>query len=173
MQHPGATFFIGIMSTALAATGCDGVLSEKLHQGNTDGGLISQVTQPACDKPGDNPAPTPADGHHHPGEDCLMCHHQGGLSPPFTFGGTAFLKSDGATAVAGATIHLIDAMGSDVRIVTATNGNFWSTDLVTYPVIAFASLCPTVTPMVTTIDATGGSCNASGCHTSGFRVHVP
>ncbi len=102
-----------------------------------------------------------------------MCHYQGGEGPPFTFGGTLFADSGGSTPLAGGTFHLIDANGTDVIVVSQMNGNFWSTELVTFPVLAFGSLCPDVKPMIAPIRETDGSCNKGGCHTSGFRMHVP
>ena len=166
-----ATPSIGVQRNSCTAlvllAACNGVLREKPVQGDVDGGI--EVQAPACDQPA---APT-SDGHHHAGEDCLMCHYQGGGGPPFSFGGTLFADPGGSQPIAGATIHLIDAMGTDVTVTTQTNGNFWSYDFISYPVIAFSSQCPTVTPMVTPVRNTDGSCNTSGCHTSGFRVHVP
>jgi hypothetical protein len=153
--------------TIVFLVACNGVLREKPVQGDVDAAL--GVVAPMCDQP----AAPAGDGHHHPGEDCLMCHYQGGGGPPFTFGGTLFADSGGSQPVAGATIHLIDANGTDILVTSQTNGNFWSVDLVTFPVIAFGSLCPDVLPMVTPVRDTDGSCNKSGCHTSGFRVHVP
>jgi hypothetical protein len=151
----------------VAAGGCVGVLEETGQDVQDD--PLGDIPEPPCD----DPQVSAGDGHHHPGEDCLMCHHQGGMAPPYTFAGTLFAASGGATPRAGATVHLIDALGTDVIVVSADNGNFWSIDLVTYPVVAFASLCPDVTPMLAPLDETDGSCNASGCHTSGFRLHVP
>ena len=102
-----------------------------------------------------------------------MCHHQGGTAPPFTFAGTIYASSGGAAPFAGATLHVVDAMGTDVVATSQANGNFWSTELVAFPVLAFATLCPGVAPMHTALGERDGSCNSSGCHTSGFRVHVP
>jgi hypothetical protein len=157
-----------VLSIVIASAGCEGVLQEKTG-GGADAGPLGQVQAPPCDLPA---TPT-GDGHHHPGEECLMCHHQGGMdmAPPFTFAGTIYDGPGGTTPVAGATFHLIDALGTDVIVQSQTNGNFYSTDLLTFPVIAFASACPDVKPMVTPIGEADGSCNRSGCHTSGFRLH--
>ena len=156
-------------AAALIAAACDGILKEQTGGDGVDAGALAQIETPPCDPP----AAPAGDGHHHPGEDCLMCHHQGGEGPPFTFGGTVFASSGGGAPLAGATIHLIDALGTDVVVTTQSNGNFWSTDLVTFPVLAFTSLCPDVKPMLTPLGETDGSCNRAGCHTSGFRMHVP
>lgn len=93
------------------------------------------------------------------------------MGPPFTFAGTMFETSGGSAPLAGGTFHLIDAMGTDVIVTTQSNGNFYSTDLVTFPVVAFGTLCPEVKPMIAVLRESDGSCNTSGCHTSGFRLH--
>jgi len=102
-----------------------------------------------------------------------MCHYQGGGGPPFSYAGTLYTDIGGSAPVEGATIHLIDALGTDALVTTAANGNFWSFDLVTYPVVAFVSMCPSVIPMITPVGEADGGCNKSTCHTAGFRVHVP
>jgi hypothetical protein len=160
-----------LAAAGLLASACDGLLKET-GGAAPDAGPLAQIEPPPCDPPA-AVAPVPADGHHHPGEDCLMCHYQGGGGPPFTFAGTLYADSGGAAPLAAATFHLIDALGTDVVVTTASNGNFWSIDLVTFPVVAFASLCPDVKPMLTPLGETDGSCNRAGCHTSGFRMHVP
>lgn len=152
-----------------AIAGCSGVLHEKPNGIEVDAGAIDEIPAPAC-------APavaSPGTGHHNPGEDCLMCHYQGGadMAPPFTFAGTLFDSSGGSAPVAGTTIHLIDAVGNQSIVVSEDNGNFYSTDLLVYPVRAFTSLCPDVARMVAPLGEADGSCNRSGCHTSGFRLH--
>jgi hypothetical protein len=160
----------GLVASTLLVLSCDGSLREKPGTSDVDASALAQIPTPPCDPP----ATATSDGHHRPGEDCLMCHYQGGEGPPFTFGGTLFTDSGGTTAVAGSSFHLIDAMGTDVIVAAQTNGNFWSTELVTFPVVTFGSLCPDVVPMLGPLhDASDGSCNKAGCHTSGFRVHVP
>ena len=162
----GVSRIICIVS-CITLIGCNGVLREKPVEGTADSTL--GVVAPSCDVP----APSIGDGHHHPGEDCMMCHYQGGGGPPFTYGGTLYTDVAGTAPVEGATIHMIDANGTDTLVTTAANGNFWSYDLVTYPVVAFASFCPDVKPMVTPLGESDGGCNKGGCHTGGFRVHVP
>lgn len=157
-----------ITAAWLLASACDGLLRETGGEA-PDAGPLAQIEPPPCDPP----AAATGDGHHRPGEDCLMCHYQGGEGPPFTFAGTLFRDSGGAAPLPSATLHLIDALGTDVVVTTQANGNFWSTDLVTFPVVAFASLCPDVKAMVTPLGGTDGSCNRAGCHTSGFRMHTP
>jgi hypothetical protein len=149
--------------------GCDGTLEEKPSQGNVDASGLTMVPTPSCD-PG---MAANGDGHHNPGQDCLSCHYQGGTGPPYTFAGTLYGDSGGSMPLAGATIHMIDAADTDVVVVTAQNGNFFSTDTVQPPVVAFASACPNIPAMIAYISTTDTSCNTSGCHTDGFRVHVP
>jgi hypothetical protein len=152
----------------VASGACDGVLREKTGA-EVDAGVLGQIQAPACDPP----ATPVGDGHHFPGEDCLMCHHQGGMegAPPFTFAGTMFDSSGGTAPIGGATYHLIDALGTDVVVQTETNGNFYSLELLTFPVIAFESQCPDVVRMLGPVTEADASCNRSGCHTSGFRLH--
>jgi hypothetical protein len=154
----------------IALGGCEGVLREKPTGLDVDASALTGVQAPPCDPP----ATPMTDGHHHPGEDCLTCHFQGNaeMAPPFTFAGTLYTSNGGATPFAGATIHLIDAMGTDSIVVSQMNGNFYSVDFLTFPVRAFASQCPAdVRPMQADIRDVDGSCNTTGCHTSGFRLH--
>jgi len=162
-----------VISTLLLGAGCTGVLDEQ--RSSADASL--SVPTPPCDD-----VITPdTDGHHMPGEHCLQCHIQGGEGMPYTYAGTLFDSRGGAAPVAGATIHVIDANGMDAIAISQANGNFWSTDPITFPAVAFVSLCPDVRPMIGLLaepQAAGGlsedaSCNrpGGGCHTSGARVH--
>ena len=87
-----------------------------------------------------------------------------------TLGGTLYSAATGGAAVAGATINVIDANGKTVKIVSANNGNFWTTTVLAYPIKVNASLCPATVPMVSTV-AGNGACN--NCHNSTMQVHVP
>jgi|SRR6266511_4279406 len=107
-----------------------------------------------------------ANGHHNAGESCGDCHSSGRLK--WTVAGTLYDAVGGTTGVAGATIHVTDSKGVKVTILTANNGNFWTTTALTPPLRVSGSLCPNSAAMSS--DATG-FCNS--CHTSGFRVHVP
>ena len=80
----------------------------------------------------------------------------------------------GAAVLAGATIRIIDAAGNDVPLLTARNGNFWTTRAVVYPLEASASACPTTRAMIAAIVNGGGNCNTGGCHGPGAeRVYLP
>ena len=135
--------------------------------GFDDGGI---TFAPDCQ----DPQAFSADGHHRPGEDCLECHTQGTGTgaPPFSIGGTIYTDMNGGQpATLGSPIHLVNANGSDVVVLTAQNGNFWSFDTLAFPVTAYAAQCPTVEPMITPLELADGSCNRAGCHTAGFRVY--
>lgn len=107
-------------------------------------------------------------GRHNAGKDCLGCHN-GGQAIAFTVGGTLFDSPAGANAVAGATIVLLEANGRTTKLITASNGNFYTTAPLSFPLKVSASKCPSTTPMVDPVS--GGGCN--GCHGSGNRVHLP
>ena len=114
-------------------------------------------------------ATPPDDGHHNAGQACLGC-HDGNGGPRFTVAGTLYGAASGGGALAGATIEIIDAKGTTARIVTSSNGNFYTAQALTAPLTTRASGCPNDTPMQS--KATG-DCNASGCHTSAMRIRLP
>lgn len=155
--------------------GCSGNLHEKPGASELDASALMSIDPPPCAE-----AMTPADGSGdctgggQPGDDCLMCHYQGGGATPFTFAGTLY-DAAGAAPVAGATIYLQDQFGNIATTLTHAQGNFFSTDgYVMYPAKAFVSLCPDVVGMVGPVDeTTGANCNTAGCHTAGFRIHLP
>jgi len=88
-----------------------------------------------------------------------------------TVAGTLYSDAAGTASLAGATIHFTDADGVSLTAVTADNGNFWLRDAVTFPVNAYASLCPDTANMPNAIEASGADCN--GCHGAGSRIHLP
>jgi hypothetical protein len=156
----------------VCAAACSGELREKIGQSDLDASVLMTIPPPPCDPPA-----TATDGNGDctgggkPGDDCLMCHHQGGATA-FTFAGTLY-DATGANPVGGATIHLQDEVGNQATAISHANGNFFSADgFVMYPAKAFTSLCPDVNGMVGPVDmTTGANCNTAGCHTAGFRVH--
>ena len=116
--------------------------------------------------------PTPSDGHHNAGTECLSCHSNAaivGSTRVWTVAGTVYNSTSGAAAVSQGTIEVVDAAGKTVQMSTATNGNFWTTQAVTFPLHVRASKCPYDVTMSSS--ASAGSCN--GCHGSTFRVHLP
>jgi hypothetical protein len=114
------------------------------------------------------PSGTAGSGHHNPGMDCMSCH----ASVPgfqWTVAGTLFGAVSGGTAVSGATIEITDASGAKIDLVTADNGNFFTTQPVVFPLHVRASRCPADISMSSAVDQ--GSCNS--CHGSAFRIHLP
>lgn len=132
------------------------------------------TTAASCDPPA--ALPTPASGNHNAGVSCIQsgCHNvaRASVTKAMTIGGTLYGAVTGGSGVSQATIHVVDANGVDVKISTATNGNFWSTQAVAFPVTVRASKCPnTDQKMSSQVTAGNGSCNA--CHGSGNRIHLP
>ena len=113
--------------------------------------------------------PTPSDGHHNAGQDCLSCHANLQANLRWTVAGTLYGNVSGSSPVAQATIQIIDANGQIVDVATATNGNFWTLQPVAFPVHAKASQCPSTVAM--NAGQSTGSCNS--CHNAGFRIHLP
>jgi hypothetical protein len=110
-------------------------------------------------------------GHHNPGQDCQNgCHDHG-----FYLSGTLYSSANGGQPVVGAAITFIDATGATGDMRSGTNGNFWWSLPVTFPVTLIASACPTIDKMTATIPS-GQGCNRNGCHTASGgagRVHLP
>jgi hypothetical protein len=136
----------------------------------TPGDLASLDMTLACDKPQSTATLSSPNGHHNAGTECQGCHAPGNGAPTFYLGGTLYSSVSGSTAVSGATINVVDAAGQSLKIVSAQNGNFWTTKALTFPLHVDASLCPATTPMIATV-AGNGACN--NCHNSTLRVHVP
>ena len=113
-------------------------------------------------------ATPPGSGHHNAGANCATC-HTGNGAPLWTVAGT--LYTAGGTAAVGATITVVDANNKTISIVTAQNGNFWTTESVKAPLKVKASRCPSTASM--TANATG-ACNS--CHAasgSPGRIKLP
>jgi len=72
-----------------------------------------------------------------PGSNCLRCHAKDGLAAkkPFSFGGTIFpsADSDVCEGVSGVTIHVTDAQGREISVISNEAGNFWSAAPLTPP----------------------------------------
>lgn len=167
--------YVRSFCVVVAIAGCSGDLREKPGQSELDSSVLTTINPPPCAlsmQPADGSGDCTGGGH--PGDDCLMCHHQGGGATPFTFAGTLY-DAMGMTPVANATIYLQDQFGNIATTLTHAQGNFFSTDgYVMYPAKAYATLCPDVLGMTGPVDATtGANCNTAGCHTAGFRIHLP
>lgn len=130
--------------------------------------------------PGDASACIPAvatgdSGHHNPNTACTAgCHDGGGGEPVFTAAGTLSAAAGASAAVAGATITITGADGVTRTLISATNGNFYTTEAIAFPATVAVSKCPDTATMVSTIST--GECT-TGCHvaggTAGGRVHLP
>jgi hypothetical protein len=110
------------------------------------------------------------DGNHNAGASCLTCHN-GTTAPQWTLAGTLYTSPAGAAPQPGATIIVTDANGTEVKIPTANNGNFWTTTKLTFPVTVAASECPNTEAMTAQVQV--GDCNS--CHTGGGngRIYLP
>ncbi len=109
--------------------------------------------------------PPNGDGHHNPGQSCLMsgCHRAGG-GPAFTIGGTLYTDRSGNGVVGGATIVIVDGDGVTAKLITASNGNFWTDLPLAPPLLIRASMCPADLPMVSLSQS--GDCNSGNCHSA-------
>lgn len=118
----------------------------------------------------DPPATTLPNGNHNAGMACLGC-HTGAGAPRWNVAGTLYSSAQGGTPVAGATITIVDADNVTTRLVTASNGNFYTGAVVAFPIRVVASKCPDSRTMGAL--APGGNCNS--CHQVGSagRIHLP
>jgi hypothetical protein len=109
-----------------------------------------------------------------PGQGCLGdCHRDGAQDTSagfvWTAGGALYTDATAGEAVAGATIVIVDAEGTEHSAVTSENGQFWFQNPIAYPAMTYA--CPDADvadgkrPMATPLGEGDGNCNASGtCH---------
>lgn len=141
-----------------------------LAMGSTGQADLGSTGAVLCDKVQSTAALSSPSGHHNAGKECQGCHAPGNGAPTFYLGGTLYSAVSGGTAVAGATINVTDAAGTTIKIISADNGNFWSSTPLVYPLKVNASLCPSTVAMSSTVGG-NGACN--NCHNSTFRVHVP
>ncbi len=172
--NPSPRLRRALVSIVVMFLGCDGVLREKVGASDVDGSVLTTIPPPPCAEPMTPPESGDCTGGGDPGDDCLMCHHQNGVATPFAFAGTLYDR-EGTTPVGNATIYLQDSLGNAATAVShPNNGNFYLVDgFVMYPAKAFVTLCPDVIEMLGPVDGeTGPNCNTSGCHTTGFRVHL-
>ena len=134
---------------------------------NSDGGAAAN-----CD-----PAvQTADDGHHNAGLDCMSCHNgQMQAAPMFKLAGTLYTSGAGAAPAVGMTIRVHAADGQTLKIVTAKNGNFYTTTPIQFPVMVEASACPDTQSMGDPVEGPAVSCNS--CHVTGGgageRIHLP
>ncbi len=165
----------------VVAAGCD--------VGDVTGGGLPDAREAAGASPDADPAApdggaalacrdavgNPGNGEHNAGQACIACHAAEG-GPTYTLAGTLYGDAAGAATLAGATITVVDAQGTVVDLVTRTNGNFFTSAPLTFPVQVMASRCPDAAAMAGAVTSTGGDCNSSGCHAAGApsgRIHLP
>ncbi len=114
-------------------------------------------------------SPAPTLGEHNPGKSCFQsCHNHG-----FTLAGTLYTNATGNTGFAGATISIVDAQNKTLDIVVNSNGNFYTRQALSFPVLVLASACPSAVKMEGSTP--NGQCNAAGCHVGGTssQMHLP
>lgn len=110
---------------------------------------------------------------HNAGKDCLTsgCHASGGWKR-FYLGGTIYTDSEGVAARAGAQIKAVDANGITVNLTSDQLGNFYSAQSMAPPFTISVSYRGRMVKMPGA--ASGGGCNADGCHVVGSvgRVYI-
>jgi hypothetical protein len=151
--------------------GPDAGVGDPTGGGDGDGSLYDAGTvSPSgdCDQPVTSGL---ASGKHNAGRNCLECHDGNHGAPHWTAAGTIYTAPTGGGALAGATIHLTDAAGKEIILVSAENGNFWTSESISFPLHARASSCPDDRLMGGAIPA--GGCNQSGCHDSAMHIALP
>jgi hypothetical protein len=114
-------------------------------------------------------SPVPQNGHHNTGQSCFQgCHNHG-----FTLAGTLYTNATGNTGFGGAWITIIDANNVTKNIPVHSNGNFYTSEAIAFPVLTFASSCPSAVMMNT--ESPNGNCNAGNCHpgASQQQIHLP
>ncbi|HEY4239838.1 MAG TPA: hypothetical protein VGM88_08480 [Kofleriaceae bacterium] len=129
-----------------------------------------------------NASPAPAHMHavggtSNKGQACLTsgCHLDASAGAPvFQFGGTA-ISSTGAGAATGVTI-MVSSNNVTKKVTTDADGNFYleaatGFSSFTFPAQAYITVCPTITPMTTTLQMGGGNCNT--CHTTASGAMAP
>lgn len=153
---------LSIAAVAAALAGCYG---DMISTNEVDPTFEGTPIDPALELTCADPVETADDGHHNQGTACLGCHN-GATAIEFTLAGTLYADPDGTTPVTGLVVTALDNTGAEVTAVTAANGNFYTSDPVTFPVTLFASACPDVVPMP--IISALGDCNS--CHVAGDRI---
>lgn len=109
----------GRSSTFAGGTGGSG--TPLATTGGTANSAVSNFWPASYDASG---APSPANGRHHAGADCLMsgC-HSSTSSRNFLFGGTVY-QSNGTTGAASVQVG-VSVGGKVYTAYSASNGNFW------------------------------------------------
>lgn len=138
---------------------------DMISQQDNVAGFEGTPIDPSLELPCAEAVEPASDGVHYPGNACLGCHN-GSLGPTFTVAGTLYADPDGAMALPGMNIRIIDATDSRIDLISAANGNFYTDVPVTLPATVYVAACPDVVPMP--IELTLGDCNS--CHSAGKRT---
>jgi hypothetical protein len=169
---------------ALVATLCAGCVGdyEPLDPGEeSPPGSSDDTMSPSGSDAGSSPASqdgaplvceqavaAPGSGNHNAGLACLSCHTGLGDAPRWNLAGTLY-AANGVTPIIGATIVIVDAVGTRLELVTKTNGNFFTGQPVVFPAHVHATRCPDTRSMTSGVPH--GDCN--GCHGAAMRIVLP
>jgi len=161
---------------SLALYSCDVGNVLKTSSSNMDATASTQADAQAPDPNCEPSAAADGNGRHNPGSSCISsgCHDTSDLTKKWTLAGTLYSNAGGAKAVGGATVVITDAASKEIKLVTSSNGNFFTEAAITFPVQVKASRCPNTNAMIGSVDASGGNCNIAGCHSANDdRIYVP
>ena len=158
------SFLIGGTRVSFADKGENESSSGSFQRGNNDG------DDDNGDEGGGGGKGEGGEGSHNAGKNCLTsgCHASG--ENHFYLGGTIYTNADGTNASAGAKIKVVDANGSTVSLTSDQLGNFYSGKNMTAPFTITASHLGREVKMPA--EASGGGCNADGCHVSGSAGRI-
>lgn len=149
--------------------GADAAPSGNNPGGNNPGGGSTTPDAPPANIACEMISAQRPSGRHNVGASCMASGCHGTNNPRatvFTAAGTAYTTKDGGTAAAGATIII-----GNKKLIVANNGNFYTSDPITYPTETSASLCPDTTPMITKLNGAGdGDCNS--CHNGSTTAKI-
>ena len=98
------------------------------------------------------------------------CHNHG-----FTLAGTLYTGVLNNTGFAGATITIKDSASRTIDLVVQANGNFYTSQAISFPAVVMASACPQGVKM--TGQVANGACNTTACHAqvggAAGQIHLP
>jgi hypothetical protein len=135
---------------------------------------LAVVASSACDPVHDDAraalggetAGVPPGPLHRPGQPCLVCHDGASGDPAaLSMAGTLFADGNALTPQAGATVHLMDALGSTASVTTNAAGNFFLTPATftpKYPVHVTSITLGAAS--ITMHSHIGGNGSCAGCH---------
>jgi hypothetical protein len=163
---------------AIAEAGADIVRADGSADARADGSADARVDaardaaafEAAACEPGATSAPAAMQD----GDACLNCHATAqGSRPMFTLAGTLYNSVNGTASdeLGGATIVIVDSNNVVTKLVTGSDGSFYTDVNLAFPVTVSASKCPDSATMPVTTSS--GNCNSSLCHSARNRIHLP